>query len=244
MKVNWLSTLSKELVRIAFLQSETDFMRLALFGPPGAGKGTQANFLAESFGIAAISTGDMLRQAVQAGTPLGKQAKTIMESGQLVPDHLIIELVKARIAEPDCEKGFLLDGFPRTLTQAMSLDKAGVQLDYVLLFSADDDAVVSRLSGRRIHPASGRTYHIQYNPPKVDGVDDATGEALIQRDDDKEATIRKRLEIYHELTEPVVQYYAERHTANTAMAPKYYEINAMQAPEKVQMDLTKALVDQ
>ena len=182
-------------------------MRIILLGAPGAGKGTQAQFLMEKYGIPQISTGDMLRAAVKAGTPLGKQVEGVMKSGGLVTDDIIIQLVKERITEPDCAKGFLFDGFPRTIPQAEALVDAGVEIDNVVEIAVDDELIVKRLSGRRVHEASGRVYHIEHNPPKQAGLDDETGEALIQRDDDKEDTIRKRLAVYHEQTEPLVEFY-------------------------------------
>lgn len=182
-------------------------MRIILLGAPGAGKGTQAKFIMEEFGIPQISTGDMLRAAVKAGTPLGLQVKEVMESGGLVSDDLIIGLVKERIAQDDCQKGFMLDGFPRTIPQAEALQKAGVAIDHVIEIFVEDEEIVSRLSGRRVHEASGRVYHIKYNPPVKDGLDNETGEPLIQREDDKEETVRKRLNIYHDQTEPLVSFY-------------------------------------
>jgi len=182
-------------------------MRIILLGAPGAGKGTQAKFIMGSYSIPQISTGDMLRAAVKAESPLGLQVKDIMAAGGLVPDELIIGLVKERIAEEDCKNGFLFDGFPRTIPQAEALNVAGIQIDHVLEIAVDDEEIVKRLSGRRVHPDSGRIYHIQYSPPKKLGVDDVTGEPLIQRDDDKEETVRKRLAVYHEQTEPLVSYY-------------------------------------
>lgn len=184
-------------------------MRIILLGAPGAGKGTQAKFIMESYAIPQISTGDMLRAAVKAESPLGLQVKDIMAAGALVPDELIIGLVKERIAQDDCKNGFLFDGFPRTIPQAEALFAAGVEIDHVLEIGVDDEEIVQRLSGRRVHPDSGRIYHIIYNPPKKAGVDDVTGEPLIQRDDDKEETIRKRLAVYHEQTEPLVTYYGD-----------------------------------
>lgn len=184
-------------------------MRIILLGAPGAGKGTQAKFLMDSFSIPQISTGDMLRAAVAAGTPLGLKVKDIMESGALVSDDLIIDLVKERIAQDDCANGFLLDGFPRTIPQAEALGSSGVAIDHVLEIFVDDDEIVSRLSGRRVHEASGRIYHVQHNPPKQEGLDDDTGEALIQREDDKEETVRHRLDVYHEQTEPLVAFYQD-----------------------------------
>ena len=182
-------------------------MRLILLGAPGAGKGTQAAFICQKYGIPQISTGDMLRAAVKAGTPLGQQAKAVMESGGLVSDDLIINLVKERIAQPDCADGFLFDGFPRTIPQADAMKAAGVKLDYVLEIDVPFSDIIERMSGRRSHPASGRTYHVKFNPPKVDGKDDVTGEPLIQRDDDKEETVKKRLEVYAAQTRPLMARY-------------------------------------
>lgn len=182
-------------------------MRLMLLGSPGAGKGTQAQFITEFYGIPQISTGAMLRAAAAAGTPLGQKAKAIMDAGQLVSDDIMINLVKERISQPDCKNGFLLDGFPRTIPQAEALVKAGVKLDYVIEIDVDDEEIVHRMSGRLVHPASGRTYHKDYHPPKVAGKDDETGEPLIQRDDDKEETVRHRLKVYHDQTKPLIDYY-------------------------------------
>jgi len=182
-------------------------MKLILLGPPGAGKGTQATFIKEKFGIPQISTGDMLRAAVKAGTPLGLAAKKVMEAGELVSDDIIIGLVKDRLNAPDCTKGYLFDGFPRTIPQAEAMSKAAVLIDYVLEIDVPDGEVIVRMSGRRVHPASGRTYHIKFNPPKQEGHDDVTGEPLVQRDDDKEATVRQRLEVYRKQTQPLVDYY-------------------------------------
>lgn len=182
-------------------------MRIILLGAPGAGKGTQAKFIMGSYAIPQVSTGDMLRAAVKAETPLGMQVKDIMSSGGLVSDDIIISLVKERIAQDDCKNGFLFDGFPRTIPQAEALKTAGVEIDHVLEISVDDEEIVKRLSGRRVHPDSGRIYHILYDPPATDGIDDVTGEPLIQRDDDKEETVRKRLQVYHEQTEPLVEFY-------------------------------------
>lgn len=182
-------------------------MRVILLGAPGAGKGTQAQFIKEQFSIPQISTGDMLRAAVKAGTPLGLEAKKVMDAGGLVSDDIILGLVKERIAEPDCANGFLFDGFPRTIPQAQALVDQGVDIDYVVEIDVDDEAIIERLSGRRVHPASGRVYHVKYNPPKQEGVDDESGEALVQRDDDQEDTVRKRLDVYHSQTRPLVDFY-------------------------------------
>ena len=202
-------------------------MRLILLGAPGAGKGTQAAFICQKYGIPQISTGDMLRAAVKAGTPLGLQAKAVMESGGLVSDDLIINLVKERIAQSDCAKGFLFDGFPRTIPQADAMKAAGVKLDYVLELDVPVEAIIERMSGRRSHPASGRTYHVKFNPPKVAGVDDVTGEPLVQRDDDKEETVKKRLDVYSAQTRPLVDYYSNWAKADAAAAPKYRAISGM-----------------
>ncbi len=202
-------------------------MRLILLGAPGAGKGTQAAFICKQFGIPQISTGDMLRAAVKAGTPLGVKAKAVMDSGALVSDDIIIGLVKERIAEPDCAKGFLFDGFPRTIPQADAMKAAGVKLDYVLEIDVPFDSIIERMSGRRSHPASGRTYHVTFNPPKVAGKDDVTGEPLVQRDDDKEETVKKRLQVYSDQTRPLVDYYSSWAKADPAAAPKYRAINGL-----------------
>jgi adenylate kinase len=196
-------------------------MRLILLGAPGAGKGTQAAFICQKFGIPQISTGDMLRAAVKAGSEMGLAAKKVMDAGGLVGDDIIIGLVKERIAQADCANGFLFDGFPRTIPQADAMKAAGVKLDLVLEIDVPDSAIIERMSGRRVHPASGRTYHVKFNPPKVDGVDDATGEALVQRDDDKEETVRKRLEVYQAQTRPLVDYYSQWAAQGDANAPKY-----------------------
>jgi adenylate kinase len=200
-------------------------MRLILLGAPGAGKGTQAAFICQKFGIPQISTGDMLRAAVKAGTPLGVAAKMVMDAGGLVSDDIIIGLVQERIAQPDCASGFLFDGFPRTIPQADALKTAGVKLDYVLEIDVPDAAIIERMSGRRVHVASGRTYHVAFNPPKVAGLDDPTGEPLIQRDDDREETVLKRLQVYHSQTRPLVDYYAAWADSGDAAAPKYRKIS-------------------
>jgi len=200
-------------------------MRLILLGAPGAGKGTQAAFICQRFGIPQISTGDMLRAAVKAGTPLGLAAKKVMDSGALVSDDIIIGLVKERIAQPDCANGFLFDGFPRTIPQADAMKSAGVKLDYVLEIDVPDEAIIERMSGRRSHVASGRTYHVKFNPPKVPGRDDVTGEELVQREDDKEETVRKRLAVYQQQTRPLVAYYSDWAAGGDPDAPKYRRIS-------------------
>jgi adenylate kinase len=199
-------------------------MRLILLGAPGAGKGTQAVHICKHFGIPQISTGDMLRAAVKAGTPLGVAAKQVMDAGGLVSDDLIIALVKERIAQADCERGFLFDGFPRTIPQADAMKAAGVKLDHVVEIDVPDSAIIERMSGRRAHLPSGRTYHVVFNPPKVEGKDDITGEPLIQRDDDKEDTVRKRLEVYQRQTRPLVDYYSKWAASGDAQAPRYARI--------------------
>lgn len=208
-------------------------MRLILLGPPGAGKGTQANYIKEKFGIPQISTGDMLRAAVKAGTPLGLEAKKIMDAGGLVRDDIIIGLVKDRLKDADCQSGYMFDGFPRTIPQAEAMKDAGVPIDYVLEIDVPDSEIVARMSGRRVHVASGRTYHVKFNPPKVEGKDDATGEALIQRDDDKEATVLKRLEVYHQQTHALVDYYGKWAANGQPGAPKYRKINGLGKVEVV-----------
>lgn len=208
-------------------------MRLILLGAPGAGKGTQATFICQKYGIPQISTGDMLRAAVKAGTPLGLEAKAVMASGGLVSDTLIINLVKERIAQADCANGFLFDGFPRTIPQADAMKAAGVKLDYVLEIDVPFDAIVERMSGRRSHPASGRTYHVTFNPPKAAGVDDITGEPLVQREDDKEETVKKRLDVYSAQTRPLVAYYSDWAAAEPAAAPKYRAISGTGSVEDI-----------
>lgn len=200
-------------------------MRLILLGPPGAGKGTQANFITEAFGIPQISTGDMLRAAVKARTPIGIAAKEIMDSGALVSDEIIVTLVKERLRTRDCANGYLFDGFPRTIVQAEAMRAAAVRIDYVLEIDVPDSAIIERMGGRRVHVASGRTYHVKFNPPKVAGRDDVTGEALIQRDDDREDTVRKRLAVYHAQTEPLVAYYKAWGATGDAAAPRYRRID-------------------
>ncbi len=213
-------------------------MKVLLLGAPGAGKGTQAQFITAAFGIPQISTGDMLRAAVKAGTPLGLEAKKIMDEGGLVRDDIIIGLVKERIAEPDCAKGFLFDGFPRTLAQAEAMVAAGVDLDAVVEIDVPDAVIVERMSGRRVHLASGRTYHIRHNPPKVAGKDDETGEDLIQRDDDREETVKKRLQVYHEQTEVLVGFYGN---LQGDRAPRYIKIDGTRPVETVKAEVLAAL---
>ena len=216
-------------------------MRLILLGGPGAGKGTQANFIKEKYGIPQISTGDMLRAAVKAGTALGMEAKGYMDSGGLVPDEVIIGLVKERIQEPDCEKGFLFDGFPRTIPQADAMKEAGVPIEAVVDIDVPDEEIIKRMSGRRAHLASGRTYHIIYNPPKEEGKDDVTGEPLVQRDDDKEETVKKRLDVYHDQTEPLIDYYKKWEGTGEAAAPKYCHINGVGSLEDITKQIFTAL---
>ncbi len=216
-------------------------MRLILLGPPGAGKGTQATFITGHYGIPQISTGDMLRAAVKAGTPLGLAARKVMDSGALVSDDIIIGLVKERLKEPDCAGGYLFDGFPRTIPQADAMKNAGVTLDYVLEIDVPDEAIVERMAGRRVHVASGRTYHIKFNPPRVAGKDDVTGEDLIQRDDDREETVKKRLAVYHAQTEPLVAYYAQWAAAGDSRAPKYRKVNGIGAVDAIREAALTAL---
>lgn len=213
-------------------------MRLILLGAPGAGKGTQAQFICEKFAIPQISTGDMLRAAVKAETELGLKVKEVMASGGLVSDDIIIALVKERITEPDCANGFLFDGFPRTIPQAEAMIEAGVNLDYVVEIAVDDEEIVQRLSGRRVHEASGRVYHVQHNPPREPGKDDATGEPLIQREDDQEQTVRKRLDVYHEQTEPLVDFYQNLDTPD---APRYVKVPGIGSVEEIRDAVFAAL---
>lgn len=218
-------------------------MKLILLGAPGAGKGTQANFICQKYGIPQISTGDMLRAAVKAGTPLGIKAKQVMDIGGLVSDDLIINLVTERIAQADCANGFLFDGFPRTIPQADAMKTAGVKLDYVLEIEVPFAAIVERMSGRRSHPASGRTYHVKFNPPKTAGIDDVTGEPLIQRDDDKEETVKKRLEVYSAQTRPLVAYYSTWADTDTQSAPKYRAISGVGSVEDITARAFAALAE-
>ncbi len=202
-------------------------MRLILIGPPGAGKGTQANFITEAYGIPQISTGDMLRAAIKAGTPLGLAAKKVMDSGSLVSDDIIVGLVRERLGAPDCANGYLFDGFPRTIPQADAMKGANVALDYVLEIDVPDRAIVERMGGRRVHVASGRTYHVKFNPPRVADRDDLTGEALLQRDDDREETVKKRLLVYHAQTRPLLDYYTRWAASGDPRAPKYRRVDGM-----------------
>ena len=216
-------------------------MRIILLGPPGAGKGTQANFIKEHYGIPQISTGDMLRAAVKAGTPLGIEAKQVMDAGQLVSDGLIINLVKERLTESDCANGYLFDGFPRTIPQADALKDAQVSVDFVLEIDVPSEEIIKRMSGRRVHAASGRVYHIEYNPPKVEGKDDVTGEELMQRDDDKEETVRKRLDVYQAQTRPLVDYYGNWSASGDAVAPKYRKISGVGSVDEIRARILEAL---
>jgi adenylate kinase len=216
-------------------------MRLILLGGPGAGKGTQANFIKDKYQIPQISTGDMLRAAIKAGSDLGKKAKGYMDSGGLVPDEIIIGLVKERIKEADCQKGFLFDGFPRTIPQADAMKDAGVALEAVVDINVPDAEIIKRMSGRRVHLASGRTYHITFNPPKEDGKDDVTGEALIQRDDDQEETVRNRLDVYHAQTEPLIDYYKNWESSGESTAPKYIRVEGVGKVEEIRDQIYSAL---
>ncbi|MDQ2141003.1 adenylate kinase [Schauerella aestuarii] len=216
-------------------------MRLILLGPPGAGKGTQAAFVTQQFGIPQISTGDMLRAAVKAGTPLGLEAKKVMDAGGLVSDDLIIGLVRDRLTQPDCAGGYLFDGFPRTIRQADALKEAGIALDYVVEIEVPEEDIIERMSGRRVHPASGRSYHVRFNPPKQADIDDITGEALVQRDDDREDTVRHRLSVYRDQTRPLVDYYSSWADSGDAAAPKYRKVAGVGAVEEIKQRVVGAL---
>lgn len=216
-------------------------MRIILLGSPGAGKGTQAKFIAEHYALPIISTGDMLRAAVSQGTPLGQHAKTLMESGQLLPDELMIQLVEERIRAPDCEAGFLLDGFPRTLPQAEALRRQKVPIDLVIEIATEDEEIVRRLSGRRIHPASGRVYHLHYHPPRIPNRDDQTGEVLVQREDDQEVTIRERLRVYHQQTKPLIAYYRDWQRTGDAHAPAYVQVDGSASVDHVRQQIIEVL---
>ena len=216
-------------------------MRLILLGPPGAGKGTQAAYVTEKFGIPQISTGDMLRAAVKAQTPLGIEAKKIMDAGGLVSDDIIIGLVQARLKEPDCRKGYLFDGFPRTIPQADALKSAGVALDFVVELEVPEESIIERMSGRRVHPASGRSYHVKFNPPKVADVDDITGEPLVLRDDDREETVRHRLSVYREQTRPLVDYYEGWAASGDTAAPQYRRITGLGSVNEIRERILQAL---
>jgi adenylate kinase len=216
-------------------------MRLILLGPPGAGKGTQAAYITAQYGIPQISTGDMLRAAIKAGTPLGIAAKQLMDAGTLVADDIVIKLVKERLMQPDCAKGYLFDGFPRTIAQAEAMRSAQVAIEYVLEIDVPGEQIVQRMDGRRVHLASGRSYHVKFNPPKVADRDDLTGEPLIQREDDREATVRKRLEIYQAQTRPLVDYYATWAASGDARAPKYVRISGQGSVEQIRARALEAL---
>ena len=213
-------------------------MRLILLGAPGVGKGTQAQFITEAYGIPQISTGDMLRQAIAAETPLGLEVKGVMDRGELVTDEIIVNLVKERLAQPDCEKGFLFDGFPRTIPQAEAVEKAGIALDHVVEIQADEAEIIRRLSGRRVHPGSGRTYHTVYQPPQQEGIDDETGEALVQRDDDQEETVRERLRVYQEQTAPLVSFY-QNVAATTSV--RYSAVDGTGSTDDIRVKIEQAL---
>ncbi|PWK50965.1 adenylate kinase [Pleionea mediterranea] len=218
-------------------------MRVILLGAPGAGKGTQAQFIKEKYGIPQISTGDMLRAAVKAGTPLGLEAKKVMDAGQLVSDEIIIGLVKERVAQDDCEKGYLLDGFPRTIPQANAMRDNNIDVDYVVEIDVEDEEIIKRLSGRRVHPESGRVYHVVYNPPKEEGKDDETGEPLIQRDDDTEETVRHRLDVYHSQTKVLVEYYKIFSQEDTKNAPEYVKVPGVGSMTDIRDNIFEALGD-
>lgn len=217
-------------------------MRIILLGAPGVGKGTQSNYISKTFGIPQISTGDMLRSAVKSGTPLGIAAKKVMDSGQLVSDEIIIGLVKERLTESDCSNGCLFDGFPRTLNQAEALRKDGIRIDYVVEIDVEDKEIIERMSGRRVHPASGRTYHVRFNPPKTADIDDETGEPLAQREDDREETVKKRLEIYHAQTAPLIAYYLDLSHNGDHDAPSYFKIEGTGKVEDIRDRILDALM--
>lgn len=216
-------------------------MKLILLGGPGAGKGTQAAFITRKYGIPQISTGDMLRAAVKAGTPMGLEAKKVMDAGGLVSDDIILGLIGERLKQPDCAKGFLFDGFPRTIPQAEALRAQGVELDHVLEIDVSDEEIIKRMSGRRVHPGSGRTYHIVFNPPKVEGKDDVTGEPLIQRDDDREETVRKRLSVYHSQTKPLIDFYSNWSATGAKGAPKHHKVSGVGSLESITSAVLAAL---
>ncbi|MDQ7049138.1 MAG: adenylate kinase [Enterobacterales bacterium] len=216
-------------------------MRIILLGAPGAGKGTQAQFLTSHYSIPQISTGDMLRAAVKAGTPLGIEAKKVMDAGGLVSDEIIIGLVKERVAQSDCENGYLLDGFPRTIPQADAMKDNNIDVDFVVEIDVDDSEIVKRMAGRRVHPASGRTYHIHYNPPKVEGKDDTTGDDLVQREDDKEETVKQRLSVYHEQTKPLIDYYSSWANSAEEKAPQYVKVAGVGSLDSIRDSILKAL---
>ena len=216
-------------------------MKLILLGPPGAGKGTQAAFITQKYGIPQISTGDMLRAAAKAGTLQGLEAKKVMDAGQLVPDETIVALVKARLKEPDCARGYLFDGFPRTVPQANAMQSAAVGIEHVLEIDVPESEIVLRMSGRRVHPASGRIYHVKFNPPQTEGRDDVTGEPLIQRDDDREETVRKRLEVYRRQTRPLIDYYTGWQATGDAHAPRYHKISGLGGVEEIKARAFAAL---
>lgn len=216
-------------------------MRFILLGPPGAGKGTQASFIIKKYGIPQISTGDMLRAAIKDGTELGRKAKTLMDAGQLVSDSVILDLVKHRIAAPDCGGGFLFDGFPRTLAQAEAMKNAGLQIDYVIEIAVPDEEIIQRMSGRRVHPASGRTYHVKFNPPKVANRDDVSGEPLILRQDDQPETVKERLRVYHAQTQPLIEYYSKWQATGDAQAPEHLKVSGTGTVEQIRDRIFAAL---
>lgn len=216
-------------------------MKFILLGPPGAGKGTQASFITKKYGVPQISTGDMLRAAIKAGTETGLKARKLMDAGQLVSDDVILDLVKHRIEEPDCSGGFLFDGFPRTLAQAESMKNAGLRIDYVIEIAVPDEEIILRMSGRRVHPASGRTYHVKFNPPKVADKDDLTGEALILRQDDRPETVKERLHVYHAQTQPLIEYYSKWQATGDAQAPKHCKVSGTGTVEQIRDRILAAL---